>query len=161
MNPEQSGERKYRILLAEDNPADVTLLRFALKEHRIECELSVLNDGEQAIEMLQELDEDERLPRLDLLLLDMHLPRRDGIEVLQYLRSTKRLSQTPVIILSSADREYVEKRTTPADGIFFFPKPSALDEFLTIGAVVRKLIEEDRNSGEENLRSGGASAGTP
>src|SRR6516164_2377202 len=99
-----------RILLAEDNPGDIWLVREALRQHEIKCELEVVSDGEKMLSFIQSLDLNANLPCPDLLLLDLHLPKRDGIEVLVHLRSSERCGRTRVIVLTSSD--------APADHLF-------------------------------------------
>src|SRR5664279_285553 len=91
-----------RILLAEDNPADVYLLRVALEEHGIKFPLQVATDGR---EVLQILSEEGTLPatELTLIILDLNLPRHDGIEILQRVRETESLTRIPVVVLTSSD----------------------------------------------------------
>jgi CheY-like chemotaxis protein len=92
-----------QIVLAEDNPADVGLVRAALREHGVDCELHVISDGEGVLSFIDSLDLNSKIPCPDLLLLDLHLPKRDGNEILKYLRASGRCAQTPVVILSSSD----------------------------------------------------------
>ena len=94
----------FEILIAEDNPADVALVREALKLHGLDCVLRVLRDGEQALALLDSLDRDPKVPRVDLLILDMHLPKYDGEEILKRLRSTGHYAQLPVIPVGSRRR---------------------------------------------------------
>src|ERR1700722_1047103 len=95
-----------KILLAEDNPADVFLIRIALEEHGVEVPLQVAADGR---EVLQILYQQETLPpgqlkdELQLIILDLNLPRHDGIEILQRLRETDQLARIPVVVLTSSD----------------------------------------------------------
>jgi two-component system response regulator len=76
----------YQILLAEDNPADVGLVRHALREHQVDCELQVIGDGEEVLSFIDRLDLDSTIPCPHLVLLDMDLPKRDGKEILWHLR---------------------------------------------------------------------------
>ncbi len=92
-----------QIVLAEDNPADVGLVRVALQTHGVHCDLHVIDDGEQALSFIERLDQDSRVPCPDLLLLDLHLPKHGGNEILKYLRASERCAQTPVVILTSSD----------------------------------------------------------
>src|SRR6185369_18088842 len=91
----------FEILIAEDNPADVALVREALALQNVDCVLHVLRDGEAALSLLDRLDNDPNQPPVDLLILDMHLPKYDGEEVLNRLRSTRHYAQTPVIVMTS------------------------------------------------------------
>jgi CheY-like chemotaxis protein len=129
-----------QIILAEDNPADVLLVREALAEHAISCDLRVIGDGEQAMKFIDQLDVDSKLPCPDLLLLDLHLPKRDGAEILTYLRASERCAQTPVVVLTSSDSPKDQARAEKNAAIHYFRKPSSLRQFMTLGAVVRELI---------------------
>jgi len=72
----ETSDTALQIVLAEDNPADVTVVRMALREAGLRCELRILQDGEQAIAFLDRLDADPKAAApIDLLLLDMHLPK--------------------------------------------------------------------------------------
>ena len=83
-----------QIVLAEDNPADVRLVRQALRDHAVHCDLRVIPDGEAVVTFIDGLDLDGKLPCPDLLLLDMHLPKRDGNEILRHLRASERCGHT-------------------------------------------------------------------
>ena len=132
--------RSCWIVLAEDNPADVGLVRHVLREHAVDCELDVISDGEEVLSFINELDLDsKRCP--DLLLLDLHLPKRDGNEVLKHLRASQRCGRMPVVILTSSDaswdRQNAEKKN---EAIHHFRKPISLDEFLRLGNIIKDVI---------------------
>src|SRR5205809_7297895 len=91
------------ILLVEDNPADVRLMIEALKDARVANRLHVARDGVEAIAMLK--DDTGAVPRPDLILLDLNLPRKDGREVLQEIKQDERLRHIPVVILSTSQAE--------------------------------------------------------
>jgi CheY-like chemotaxis protein len=128
------------ILIAEDNVADVALVREALKEHDIDCTLHVMKDGGQVIAFLDRLDANPKTARLDLMLLDMHLPRRDGDEILRRLRSTEHHAQTPVIVMTASDAP--DDRATAAKhaAVHYFRKPTSLTEYMELGAIVRTVL---------------------
>lgn len=107
-----SEPRPFEILVAEDNPADVRLVQEALKHHAVDCALHVVYDGAQAIEFINRLEGDRKHLPLDLLLVDMHLPKRDGEEILKHLRSTERYAQIPVVVMTGADSAVVEGKAT-------------------------------------------------
>jgi CheY-like chemotaxis protein len=94
--------RSGTMLLVEDNPADVMLLETALSEYDLSPELLVFTDGAQAIEYVEEIDRaDKTCP--DLFVVDLNLPKKSGLEVLEKIRSSRNCSQTPVVMLSSQD----------------------------------------------------------
>jgi DNA-binding response OmpR family regulator len=134
----------FQILIAEDNPADVALVREALKLHHIDAVLHVLSDGEQALTLLDSLDRDPKLPRVDLLILDMHLPKHDGEDVLKRLRSTEHYAQTPVIVMTAHASTRTEAQATKHAAMFYFRKPSTLNELSELGSMVRDVLAQDR-----------------
>jgi CheY-like chemotaxis protein len=142
--------RSFDILLAEDSSADITLVREALKQHSIQCSLHVIRDGAQVVALLDDFDKDPRAPALDLLLLDMHLPKCDGQEILRRLRSTTHYAQTPVVVMASVDSAGLEEPALKCAALKYFPKPSTLDEFMELGAVVRHLLMGEAGSSSAN-----------
>src|SRR6516225_7932816 len=93
----------YCIVLIEDNQADSFLLRKALEEAELYFELTVLEDGATALEFFCQRDADPKLASPDLVVLDLNLPKYDGVEVLLGLRRSKTGRDIPVIITSSSD----------------------------------------------------------
>lgn len=128
------------ILVAEDNIADVTLVREALKEHDVDCTLHVMKDGAQVIAFLDRLDANPKTARLDLMLLDMHLPRRDGDEILRRLRSTEHHAQTPVIVMTASDAPDDRETAAKHAALYYFRKPTSLTEYMELGAIVRTVL---------------------
>ncbi|MGH9633004.1 MAG: response regulator [Bryobacteraceae bacterium] len=134
-----SGRHSVCILLVEDNPADVTLVREALEEHRVDCNLVVLRDGEEAVEFIEQVDEgDAACPQL--VILDLNLPKKTGREVLERMRTSPVCGRVPVAILSSSDAAR-DKEVTARLGVSrYIRKPSNLDEFLRIGGILKDLL---------------------
>lgn len=134
----------FEILLAEDNPADAMLVREALLEHGIQCNLHVIADGAETIAFIDQIDS-ARKPRLDLLLLDMHLPKCDGEEILSRLRATERNALTPVIVMTGSsapsDRGAAQKHAA----LHYFTKPADLQGFMQLGVLVRDLLLRKKN----------------
>lgn len=128
------------IILAEDNPADVGLVREALREHGIHCELRVISDGEEAVALIDRLDLDMKLPCPDLLLLDLHLPKQDGTEILRHLRSSERCSRMPVVVLTSSDSMRDREKAEYNAALHYFRKPSSLGQFMLLGKIVKEVI---------------------
>ncbi len=89
------------ILLVEDNPDDVELTLRALRKHNVVNEVVVAHDGVEALEYLQ--GDDSRLP--EVVLLDLKLPRLDGLELLQRIRAEPRTRRLPVVVLTSSTEE--------------------------------------------------------
>jgi CheY-like chemotaxis protein len=134
--------RPFQILLAEDSPEDADLVQMALKKHRVQCTLHLVRDGAKAIELINSLDSDPHAPALDLCLVDMHLPKRGGEDILKSLRSKEHYAQTPVIVMSGINAPYIEEAVAKDAALVFFQKPSTLDEYLRLGSIVQNLLQK-------------------
>ena len=98
-------ERPYHILLVEDNPGDVELTKEVIEESGHEASVVVVGDGEPAMMYLHQEGEYARAPRPDLILLDLNLPMKDGLEVLKEMAANESLSTIPVMILTGTEAE--------------------------------------------------------
>ena len=116
------------ILLVEDNPADVRLTQEALKEEKLHMNMSVVNDGVEAMEFLQRQGKFASAPRPDLILLDLNLPRKDGREVLKEVKNDDNLKTIPVVILTVSKAEEDIIKTYNLHANCFVTKPTDLDE---------------------------------
>jgi CheY-like chemotaxis protein len=143
---QESGERKVQILLIEDNPADVELLRRALRSAQLDCELTLLEDGAEALAFLRRLEADTGEPSPDLTVLDLNLPKNDGMEVLQAMRASPVFGRAPIAILSSSS-SFKERSRIEQFGIGrYITKPADLDEYLKIGFILKELLAESRRA---------------
>ena len=120
-----------RILLAEDNPADVYLIEEALREHGVNFQLLLAQDGEQALEMVADSSRE-----LDVVLLDLNMPKRSGSEVLEKLQG----QPTPVLVLTSSDSPADKVEAIRLGATHYIRKPTGLDEFLAIGATIKEIV---------------------
>jgi two-component system, chemotaxis family, response regulator Rcp1 len=129
MDPVQ-GEKKVDILLVEDNPADVRLTKEALKECKILVNLHVVVDGVQAMDFLRHKGEFANAANPDLVLLDLNLPKKNGIEVLQEIKNDDSLRHLPVVILttSKAEQDIIKSYTMYAS--CYITKPVDLEQFI-------------------------------
>ena len=133
--------RVLKILLVEDNPADVFCVKLALDEHQIRHELHVANDGEEALKYVTEMGKPGKCPCPDLLLLDINLPKFGGDEVLAEFRKHPECACTPVIVVTSSDASG-DRRRMAAMGIDgYFRKPLELEAFMMLGGMVRNVVE--------------------
>jgi len=128
------------ILLAEDSPADVYLIREALREHGVDATIRVASDGREVLQLICPDNADTAVPRLDLIILDLNLPRHDGIEILERLRGSAQLARVPVVVLTSSDSPRDQKVANQLGATCYLRKPSSLDQFLALGEVLKKLL---------------------
>jgi len=120
------------VLLVEDDPGDVQLTREAFEHHRIRNQLHVVTDGEQALQFLHRTGEYAGAPRPGLVLLDLNLPRRDGLEVLAELKQDPGLQVIPVVILttSQADEDILRSYALHANA--YVSKPVDFERFMDV-----------------------------
>ncbi len=128
----QESGAPIEILLVEDNPGDVRLTQEAVREAKIRNTLNVVNDGEQAIAYVRRQGEYADRPRPDLILLDLNLPRKDGREVLQDLKSDPDLHRIPVVVLTSSAAEQDILRTYDLYANAYVTKPVDLEQFMRV-----------------------------
>lgn len=136
-----ASEHPVKILVVEDNPADARLMRYALhKESGWHTEMVVVEDGDQAIQYLTQQSSFAHATRPDLVVLDLNLPKRDGTEVLQTIRSTGALEKLPVVILSSSPEDVSERVVQRAnlEADCYLMKPADVDDFLALGTVLMR-----------------------
>jgi CheY-like chemotaxis protein len=131
-----------RILLAEDNPADVYLIRTALEEHGVDVPLQVVADGTEVFEILFDGEDATTIGQVKLIILDLNLPRHDGIEILRRLRETQRLPGVPVVVLTSSDSPRDRAVASELGVACYLRKPSNLEQFLSMGAVFKQMLEQ-------------------
>lgn len=128
----QASGAPIEILLVEDNPGDVRLTQEAVREAKIRNTLNVVNDGEQAIAYVRRQGPYADRRRPDLILLDLNLPRKDGREVLQDLKSDPDLHRIPVVVLTSSAAEQDILRTYDLYANAYVTKPVDLEQFMRV-----------------------------
>lgn len=120
------------ILLVEDNPGDVRLTREALAEGKVVNRLSVVENGEEALQYLRREGPYASSPRPDLVLLDLNLPRMNGREVLQAIKSDPALKRIPVVVLTSSQAEEDVARSYDLHANCVITKPVDLNQFIRV-----------------------------
>ena len=144
------------ILLAEDNPADVYLIQEALREHKVDCTMRVVADGKEVLWIISPGQVHTQAHRLGLIILDLNLPRHDGLEILQRLRETAELAHVPVVVLTSSDSPKDRLAANRLGAACYFRKPSSLEQFLSLGAVLKDLLGQTRKDSGMDLATEGA-----
>ena len=124
--------RPVEILLIEDNPGDVRLTAESLKENRLLNNLSVVEDGVQALAFLRREGAYASEPRPDLILLDLNLPRKDGREVLAVIKADPGLRRIPVVVLTTSQAEEDILKSYNLNANCYITKPVTLDRFIAV-----------------------------
>jgi chemotaxis family two-component system response regulator Rcp1 len=122
----------FEVLLVEDNPGDVRLTREALKDAKVHINLHVASDGVEALAFLKREGEYAEVPRPDMILLDLNLPRKDGRQVLEEIKATPALMTIPIVILTTSESEEDILRSYRLHANCYISKPVDLDGFLTV-----------------------------
>lgn len=120
------------ILLVEDNPADVRLTQEALKEGKVKNSLHIAEDGEAAMDFLYKRGGHAGAPTPDLILLDLNLPKKDGREVLEEIKTDETLKRIPVVILTVSQAEEDILRTYDLNANCFISKPVDFEQFVRV-----------------------------
>jgi CheY-like chemotaxis protein len=127
-----------KIVLIEDNPADVLLVEKALSENGISYALTRFENGTAAVQALCAPQAGDLLP--DVILLDLNTPRTDGFEALRQLKQSPRLTTVPLAVLTSS-RTRSDKHRAAIQGVRYIEKPSQLREFLAVvGQAVKEML---------------------
>lgn len=137
-----SGTSKARILLVEDNSGDVELLRLAIKKAELECELTVLDDGAEALALVRQQGKYVGTPAPDLAVLDLNVPKYDGVEILEAMRANPAFVDVRVAVLSSSSSPRERANIAKYRVSRYITKPLDLDEFLAIGKILRELLAD-------------------
>ena len=137
MTEPQPG-RQIEVLLVEDDPGDVLMTKEAFEDYKLSNQLHVVNDGAEAMAFLRQQGEHVAAPRPDLVLLDLNLPRMDGREVLQAIKSDPGLASIPVVVLTTSEAEEDVLRSYSLHANAYVTKPVDFDRFIQ---VVRQIDE--------------------
>jgi two-component system response regulator len=144
------------VLLVEDNPGDVELAEEGLWETTVPVSLSVVHDGEEALRYFRSQGEYADMPPPDLVLLDLRLPGKGGLEVLAEIRADRQLRGIPVVVLTDSEAAEDVRRARDLGASRYFTKPSDLAEFRRVMRSVRELCRSLARSptGSQHERPG-------
>jgi len=121
------------ILLVEDSPSDVEITKRAFEKGKLRNKLCVVGDGQEALDFLyhqREYQDESKSPRPDLILLDINLPKLNGIEVLKRLKADPDLKRIPVIILTVSDKDEYINKSFELGATSYIVKPVEFDKFV-------------------------------
>ncbi len=120
------------ILLVEDNEGDAELAREALTASMMNNNLFWVDNGEKAVDFVNKKGEYTEMPRPDLIILDLNLPRMDGREVLKYLKNHEDFKSIPIVILTTSSDEIDVLKSYKLHANCYITKPLDLDRFIDV-----------------------------
>ena len=132
MNHDSNDLQPIEILLVEDNPGDVDLTREALEGAKVHNVLRVAEDGEAAIEYLYRRGRFADVPRPDLILLDLNLPKKGGRQVLEEIKADPELAGIPVVILTTSEADEDILRSYQLHANCYITKPVNFKQFMNV-----------------------------
>jgi len=127
------------ILLVEDSPADIALTEEALKESGLENTLTIVTDGEQAIEYLSKRGKYKDAESPDLILLDLNMPKKNGHEVLEVIKDNPKLEEIPVVVLTVSEAEEDIARALGLKMNYYLNKPVNVQKLAPILTTIIEL----------------------
>jgi CheY-like chemotaxis protein len=127
---ERTGLELVDVLLVEDDPGDVLMTQEAFEHYEIRNNLHVVGDGDQAMHFLRKTGDYVGVPTPGLILLDLNLPRRNGLEVLAELKSDRELLSIPVVVLTTSQAEEDIARCYSLHANAYISKPVDFDRFI-------------------------------
>jgi len=137
-----SERHPARILVIEDSPSDILLLRHALDEHGDQYEIEVLRDGAQALQFVAEQRANRQERRPCVIVLDLHLPKHDGLAVLAAIKQEPRLEHVHIVALSSFASPHDEAELRALGARMYCEKPMDVDGWLKLAGDILALCRE-------------------
>jgi CheY-like chemotaxis protein len=127
------------IIVVEDNPLDIYLIRWVLTAHALAHELQVIDNGDRAMDYVNQLAHEERRRSPTIMLLDLNLPQRDGREILQRVKAIPHGSDVRVVVVTSSNNAADRQETLALGADAYFVKPYHLTEFMQLGDLIKSL----------------------
>jgi CheY-like chemotaxis protein len=127
------------VIVVEDNPVDVYLIRWVLTAHEFSYELQVIDNGDHAMDYVNQLAHQERRRSPTIMLLDLNLPQRDGRELLQRIKTIPQGSDIRVVIVTSSTNPADRRETLALGADAYFVKPYHLNEFMRLGDLIKHV----------------------
>ncbi|MFH1850821.1 MAG: response regulator [Candidatus Neomarinimicrobiota bacterium] len=136
---EWSFKKPIEILLVEDNPSDARLTIESFKNSEIDNKLYVVENGELAIDFLEKRGDYTDVPRPDIILLDLNLPKKNGLEVLAEIKASVNLRRIPVAVLTTSENENDIQRSYDLGANCFITKPVDFNEFIRVAKTIQEF----------------------
>jgi CheY-like chemotaxis protein len=127
------------VLLVEDNPTDVLVIKEAMDRSGLNIDLRIATNGQEAISYLQDLAASKK-PCPELVLLDLNLPKVGGLEVLRHLRSSSPCSRSQVIVVTSSTAESDRAAVQRLGAEAYFHKPTSLSAYMELAEIVKRVL---------------------
>ena len=124
--------RPIEMLLVEDNPGDVELMLANMREWKIRNNVTIAEDGEEALAILRQEGEFKDTPRPDIIILDLNLPKMDGRSLLKIVKSDPSLHAIPVVVMTSSGAEEDVAKSYDLHANCYVKKPVGLDQMTAI-----------------------------
>jgi len=131
--------KEINILLVEDNEGDILLTMEALKEAKIHNEINVVKDGDAALQYMKKQGKYQDAATPDLVLLDINLPKMDGIEVLENLKNDELLKVIPVVMLTTSDSEKDIFQSYQNHANCYITKPVNFENFMEVIQTIKEF----------------------
>ncbi len=135
--------RPLELLLIEDNLMDAQVAIRALRDGQVIHRMTLVVDGEEALEFLKRCGRFKRAPRPDIVLLDLFLPKRSGLEVLAEIRQDPELHNLPVVVLTTSEDEAMRAECERYEVDCYLVKPVNLEKFIRVVQQIKRLLLED------------------
>jgi two-component system, chemotaxis family, response regulator Rcp1 len=132
-------KRLHELLIVDDNPADIALAREALTACSYRGEINSVEDGAEALAFLGRRGNYENAVKPDLVILDLNLPKRDGLSVLAAMRASSELRRIPVVIFSTSQLSRDITRSYELGANCYVSKPGNLDEFFSMMKTIERF----------------------
>jgi CheY-like chemotaxis protein len=129
---------EVKVMVVEDNPGDIKLIQEHLKEIDPNCQFRIYTDGDSALEYLFEIKDNIFIHLPDLIILDINLPKKSGLEVLNFIKKHEALRTIPTVIFSSSSASEDIRQAYDLQANCYFVKPFDLDEYRNI---IQKIWE--------------------
>ena len=140
--------KKHVLLSVEDDETDFYLIRLALKDLDIPHELYRVKDGEEGLRFLKQVDSYQDAPRPDLILTNVNMPKKTGLEMLADIKADASLSSIPVVVLTSGQAQREKKKALELGAHDYITKPSSLGEFVeAIKASCLRILARGKTAG--------------
>jgi chemotaxis family two-component system response regulator Rcp1 len=131
------ADTPVEILLVDDDPADIELAREGLREGRTQAHLSTVEDGVEALAFLRRQGKYAAVKRPNLVILDLKMPRKSGLEVLAEMKADRKLRRIPVIVLTTSESPDDIFQAYDLNASCYITKPADLEEFHRVMKTIR------------------------